>query len=101
VRPLTTDSKRTLRLVHAFDLAVSTLPDLAEGEAVEFDATHAAPDARCVVRRVADGFDVEGVITGASAAAARQGFAGVWLEVEEHAPDATHATVRRYEGERT
>jgi hypothetical protein len=103
VRPLIPSATRTVRLIHAFDLATSTIPDLSEGEAVELDATHGGESFRCVVRRVGDAFDVVGVrlhVKGVSYRTARQGFSGLWLAVEDEAPGVTHATVRRYEGER-
>jgi hypothetical protein len=104
VRPLLPSTHRTLQLFHAYDLAVSTIPDLEDGEAVELDATHGGESFRCVVRRVGDAFDVIGVrlhVKGLTVRGAGQGFSGLWLAVEEDAPDLTHATVRRYSGERT
>jgi hypothetical protein len=103
VRPLIPNATRTVRLIHAFDLATSTIPDLKDGESVELDATHAGDTYVCVVSRVADGFDVRGVrlhVKGVSNRTARQGFSGLWLAVEDEAPGVTHATVRRYGRER-
>jgi hypothetical protein len=91
MRPLTHDATRTLPLSAALDLAVSTLPELREGEAVELDVRHAPVEAP--VRTVRAPFDP---------VAAERLLAELVLSVEDEAPTVTHATVRRYsEAEQT
>jgi hypothetical protein len=87
MRPLTPNTRRTLPLNDALVLAISTLPDLAEGEAVELDVRHAPVDTPiCIVRAPLDQLAAERLL------------AAVVLAVEEGAPTVTHATVKRYVG---
>lgn len=85
MRPLTSNTSRTLPLSQALTLAASTVPTLSEGEAVELDVRHAPVDAPvCIIRAPADQVAAERLL------------AAVVLAVEEGAPNVTHATVRRF-----